>query len=425
MPLIEINNQKPGIISEEYSMALSQPVDPYNTVKTDIIDKIFSPLTTGFPVEMKITDDDTNKTRDLTTDDITNLIFKCSDDRVDPESEEILREIFSQSLAYFDKSQPIRKIYATQAGKRLNLPLPAQNVIYNTRDVSDSAKQLLAGQLSPDCWFANLAFYTKVEAMGYYFANSHEFEKFKTYFINQAAQLTPVLPPETQNLITSFKTVFLNGLTESLILRDDETQNNEPYSFARLLMFYLNVYKKESRKNKDPLYKIGSLPFIFSENILPRNIIFVNVEKHAHAALSEIEREWAIINTAIAMKPKVLNLNQIQKLTTVARMARRMAASSAGLSGPNVKAATIRFSKKPLTSVDLYALISKIYKRTRLVQISENAVKSKRPTYQKASRRRPDDPDIPGLTQRTTYKPDLHIYLDYQKKTTKMRSCHA
>ena len=410
MPTIEINNQKPAVMTEDYMMPLSNNIDPYAIVKKDIVSPLFTPLTPGFPVEMKITED--NTTRQLTTDDITNLLFKCSDDRVDPESEDTLKDIFSQSLAYFDKSQPIRKIYATQAGVRLNLPLPCPKVIYRPQDVSDSAKQLLAGQLSPDCWFANLAFYTKVEAMGYYFANSHEFENFKNYFATETNKLQGLLSPDTQNLIKSFKSVFLHTLTESLVLRDDEIQNNEPYSFARLLMFYLNLYKTQSRKNKDPLYKIGSLPFIFAETILPKNIIFVNVEKHAHASLAEIEREWAIINSAIAMKPKVFSLNQIQKLTAVARMAKRMASGSAGLTGPNMKSAAIHFSSKPLTAIDLYTIIMKIYKHTAFVQRSENAVKRKKLTYQKQSRRHPDNPDIPGKTNSTSYKPDLHIYLD-------------
>ena len=105
MPTIEINNQKPAVMAEDYMMPLSNNIDPYAIVKNDIVSPLFTPLTPGFPVEMKITED--NTIRQLTTDDITNLLFKCSDDRVDPESEDTLKDIFSQSLAYFDKSQPI------------------------------------------------------------------------------------------------------------------------------------------------------------------------------------------------------------------------------------------------------------------------------------------------------------------------------
>lgn len=407
---IEINNQTPAILSEEINLPLASTLNVFDEVKTNLIDPLYKPLVQGHPVEMKITEN--GKTVNFDTNNITDLLFKCSDDRFDPENEERLCEIFAQTLVYFDKTQPIRKIYATQAGLRLGMHTPSSRVIYGPRDVNEAAKLFLANQISADAWFANLAYYTKTDAFGYYFTNSHEFEKFKTFFMTETAKLSSVLPPETQNLIKSFKSIFLNGLTESLILRDDETQNNDPYSFARTLLFFLNAYKNNARKNKLPMHTAGSLPFTFSESILPKNLIFVNVEKHAHATLSEIEKEWAIINSAIAMRPKLYSLNQIQKLTTVARMAKRMSSGTASLQGDALKSAQIKFSSKPLTSVDLYKKIISIYKHATFVQRSENSVKYKKITYNKASRRHPDNPDIPGRAYGTKYKPDLHIYLD-------------
>lgn len=405
---IVTTNQQPIMLNSMYLDSLAAQFDPFTTVKDNVVKPLFTPLVQTAPVTIE------ENGKALSESDITSCLFACSDEIVNIQEEDRMKEILSNTLVYYEKALSVQDVYAVQTAKKLNMLLPSDRVLYTPSDVIDASKQLLSGQLMPDAFFTTLAFYARPRAFGYYFANDAAFNDFKLWF-NQQIALLPAnaLPPETSQLCTDLMSIRLNHLTESFVVRDDSTQNNDPYSFARLFVFYLMQYEKNLRSNNSPLHLAGHMPFAFSENFCPNTIILVNVEKHAHAHPSEIKNEWDTIKAAMQMKPTVLGLNQIKKLTALARMAQKMQTASAahGLSVGN-RSAIIKFRKTPPTSVDLYAYISKIYKHTVFILNSENAVKYKKPTFMRPSRREPDNPDKQGYTINVKYKPDLHVYLD-------------
>lgn len=405
---INTTNQQPATLNSFYLDSLAGPFSPYDMIKDKVVKPLFTPLVQTAPVS--IDRDGTN----LSEDDITQLLIDCSGDTMNISSEGLMKEIFNQTLAHYDKSLSVQDVYAVQIAKKLNLYLPSDKVIYTPTDVIDASKQLLSGLLTPEGFFATLAFYSRVSTFGYYFANDAAWTEFKNWF-SQQIQCLPakLIPPETNQLCNDLMAIKLNHLTESFVVRDDDTQNNDPYSFARLFVFYLMMYEQQLRQTNQPRHLAGHMPFSFAENFCPRTIVLVNVEKHAHAHPTEIKNEWDVVKAAMTMKPKVLGANQIKKLTAISRMAKKMQGAGALThSSAKNRSAVIRFRKTPPTSIDLYKYIMRIYKNTVFIQNSENAVKSKKLTYQRASRRDPDNPDRQGKTTNVQFKPDLHVYLD-------------
>lgn len=405
--MVTVTNQQPSELKSCFMTPLANTFDPLAIVEDNIVKPLFAPLVPNNPVVVDV--DGTP----ITAGDITSSIFNCMDDHVDPAAEQSVKDIFTKMLAYYDPSLNVKDVYCVQAGKKMNMILPSPKVIYTPTDVIDASKQFISGNLTKDSFFANLAFYSRPDAFGYYFANNAAFEDFKKWFANEITSISAMLSADTQKLCTDFQAMKLHNLVEGMVLRDDESQNNEPYSFARILMFYLMYYENNMRSNNAPVYLAGSLPFSFAELVCPKIILLVNVEKHAHAHPNDIKKEWDIVKASIGMHPKVMSNKAISKLTAVQRMATKLKqAGFASKSAEMHKSANFRFRKTPPTSTDLTKYVIKIFKKAANVLTSENSVKGKKSTFNRPNRRQPDNPDRPGVGSTTLYKPDLHLYID-------------
>lgn len=408
--MIQVSNQKPIVLDDAYSGNIGIPFDPYDAVRDTFVKPMFNPLIPSAQVTI-----DNNGTL-LTEDDIVSSIFNCSKDVIDPKSESLMKSIFKQTLQYYtDNDLLVQDVFAVQAGIMEGMPLasavPGRMVTYRTIDVRDAAKALLADQISPRNFFANVAFTMQVNTFGFYFANDAAWSDFKTWFSKNIVQpIAASLPPDTVKLCTSIQSIKLNKLTESFAIRNDDTCNNEDFSFARLFHMGLMSYEKYIQSQKMPAYTAGHMPFSLAETICPRTIVIINVEKHAHAQPSEIKKEWEILKRALSIRPKLLGQNQIANLMASARQLN--AISGFSTNGPGLQAAKIKLKKTPPTDVDIFKYIERIYKHAQYVQTSENEIKYTKRTYNRASRRHPDNPDIMGKAVGKVYKPDLMVFLD-------------
>lgn len=400
-------NQKPVVLDSNYLVPLATPFDPYNIVKTQIASVLFNPLIASAPVTI------TGDGQPITKDDITDTLMLCSGDNIDVNAEDKAKDILQQTMAYYDKKLPVQSLYAVQAGKKNKLLMPSDRVIYTPNDVIDASKQFLSGLIDKDAYFATIAFFTKVSTFGYYFANDAAWSDFKTWFNNETSSISTLLSSDTLSACTDLQSVRLNNLTEGFILRDDDSQNNEPYSFARLFIHYLMQYEQQMNQTNPQQRLAGHLPFSFAEHFCPRTVVIINAEKHAHARPFEIRREWDIVSASMMMKPKVFGNNKIKSLTAVARVTQKMAGMGKAANNANRnRSAGIKFRKTLPTSVDLYKYIMAIYKSAMFIQNSENAIKSKKSTFQRPSRRDPDNIDRQGVMTDVKFKPNLHVYLD-------------
>lgn len=403
---MQVSNQKPVILSSIYASGIvgNMQIDKY--IRDTLVTPLFTPLTPNTPVTM------TGKGgTPITEDIILNHIVQCCQDSVDMAHEVAAKEIFGQTLAYFDANTTlnIQSLFAIQGGIMEKLPVPTPTCIYTpATDVIPVSKEFLAGQCTYEKFFTTLAFYARPETLGFYFSNNTSFDAFKNWFAAQVMVLAPTLPAETNQLCQDFANLTMNDLTESIILRNTDAENNQEGSFARLLISLLMQYSGTVSNAE-----FGVLPFHLGELFCPKTVVFVNVERHARASAKEVADEWKIINNSLKMKINVMSNRKIAKLTTVARAVQRMStAAAAQRGGQACRAANIRFSKTEPTTVDMAKHIKKIMENMANVARSQNIYKATKLTFAKPNRRDPDDFNKMGKSVSTKYKPDIHLYID-------------
>lgn len=403
---MQINNQKPVVLSPVYSSRITGDFEPENFIKEAMAKPMFTPMVQNTPVT--ITHDKNN----ITEDDIVETIISCCQDTFDKTAEDFMKELFANALVYYDKNTPVtlQNVFMAQSIAKSKLPYPTSTVIYTAKDdVIPTAKEFIAGICDSDKFFASLAAFARVDVLGYHFINEQSFENFKTWLNQQTTMLANVLPVDTKNLLTEFQKLKLNQLTESLIIRNDSNENNDEYSFARTLVTYLNTYVNSI----DP-QNSGILPFNTGEVFCPTKVVFVNVEKHAHARPKQVTDEWQMIRKSSQLPIKVANNKKLAKMTATARSLQRASGAAAATqqAAGAARSANIRFRKKPPTTKDLVKLMNNVLKSMQNVAFSQNSYTNKKASYNKPNRRNPDDYNKPGVITSRKYRPDIHIYAD-------------
>jgi hypothetical protein len=198
--------------------------------------------------------------------------------------------------------------------------------------VIPAAKKLLAGQVQDAGeFFACVAYAFHPETLGVWFQSSAAFSDFQTWLATNTASLSAVLPADTTNLLTQFGAMSLKDLTESLLLRKDDSDENDEYSFARVIIHMLMEYIRQQEAaaaTAQTLPEAGVMPFLLSELFSPRTLVIVNLEAHARATHNKVTNEWKLINASIASPVKVLSNKSISKLTALPRAAAKAAQAS-------------------------------------------------------------------------------------------------
>lgn len=407
--MIQVTNQKPVELPHNMTVPVTGGFDPIKTIKENIVNPMMTPLITGHDV--KITDNG----KSLSEDDIADSILNCLDDTLTGDEDKV-KEIFGSTLLNYNKANPllVKDAFAVQSADKVNLPYPSPMMIYTpASDIIPACKGFLAGTSSYDELFASFAFYSRTDSLGVYFANEIEFDQFKQFFASQISNIAAGLSADCNTLCQEFDKLELKGLTESLILRNDVSDNQNDYDFARLLYAYLMEY---IRNNNNGLCDI--MPFSLSDYICPRTIIFINLEMHAHATPQKIKAEWTLIETAMNMKVQMVSNNHLNKLTAVPRaiakaQAAAVMASKKQQSAMNaMKAARFMFTPTAPNYQDLVNRIARIIRKMANVTKSQNPEKTQKKTFAKPNRRDPDDWNKKGKARKTNFKPDIHVYVD-------------
>ena len=405
---MKVTNQKPIVLNPVYRDQISATFDPVEMLKTTIATPLFNPLVATSKVRIQ------GNGQNITDDDITNHILNCCGDSVNLASEAFVKELFHETLIHFDKNTNIgiNEAFAVQSGTTAHLPEPNDRVIYTpSQDVIPISRQFLGGQCDYDKFFGTLAYYARPNTLGFYFANNVAFDSFKTWLSSQMQMLGNVLPPDTTRMMTDFQSLPLNDLTESLQLRNDDNDNNDPYSFARTIVSQLMLYTSVVSNAE-----FGVLPFTISELMCPKTIVLVNVERHSKATAREVNEEWKLINQCLQNKPKMISNKKLNRLTATQRQLQKIASAAvAAANNPNSgvgKSANVKFSKTRPTTMDMMKLVKRIMDKMTFVNKSMNTFKQVKTSYARPNRRDPDDFNKPGKIISTKYKPDIHLYID-------------
>lgn len=406
---MQVTNQKPVELSPVYDAVITGQFDPVEYLKQTVVRPLMNPLSPSAPVQF------TANGSALDENDLSQYVLNCLGAALDASAEAVAKELFHKTLVYFDKASDlsIQDLFAIQSGVKEQLPAPTAQVVYTpATDVIPACREFLAGICTYDKMFASLDFYARPQMLGFYFANAQEFDNFKAWLTTELQTLGAAFPQNTNKLFADFQALNLNGLTESLILRNDDGENNDPCSFARALIALLMKYAKQT---SPALY--GVLPFQLEELYCPKAIVFVNIERHSRATAKQVADEWQIINQSQQMNIKVVSANKLNKLTGTVRAMKKISSGAVSAAmqqggGGIGRAARTKFRKTAPTQTDLVRIIKRVVKKMATVAKSENSYKSMKMSFARPNRRDPDNFNLMGKLVSTKYKPDIHIYLD-------------
>ncbi len=414
---LTLSGQKPATLQPEHLIPINGTYDPMKAIRKTIIKPLMKPITKGRAVSIT---DSTGAT--LNKDAVLDLFMRCvGGTTIDVQAETEMKSLLQQGLIHFDYQTPlsVNELFTIQAGASKGLPypsnMPGRQVIYTANhDVIPAAKAHLSGN-DPELLLASIAYTYTPEALGFWFRTSDDFDDFTTWLDTEIQTLSPVLPGDTVNLLTKFRQTNLKSLVEGYLLRTDDTDGNDEYSFARVIVNLLMKYQKVANQgaNQPP---VGVLPFSVSELFLPRTILIMNVEAHARATPQRVEKEWRIVKSALTAKVRVISNTSLSKLAALPRALAKVSAKAANAqsnkSAQAGRSAKIVFRKQAPTKVELESGLLRVLKRMKQVNRSQNALKMVKTTFTKANRRDPLDFNRPGKMTSTKYLPDLHIYID-------------
>lgn len=408
---ITVTNQKPAVLDAVHTITCTGDYDPMPALQEALVDPLIEPLSPHAPASIV----DGSGT-DL-TDDVPGILVSCFGDSVNTSAEKVAKELLGQTMVNYDQATPLRvgELFAVQAGQRNKMPAPGPRVIYTAQsDVIPAAKGLLAGSADESEFFASLAYAFHPDTLGFWFQSAAAFDGFQVWLSAQAQALggasSPV-PAQTLNLVGDFAKLSLKGLTESLLLRKDDSDGNDELSFPRLLMHMLMTYVGQQRGQTPD---VGVLPFTVGELFCPKSVVLVNVEAHARASASQVTGEWNLINQSLASPVRVVSNSALSKLTSLPRAVAKATAMGANQQPgqPGSRSAQVKFRKAPPTRLDLFKDITRVLRRMGKVNKSQNVYRTTKTTFLKANRRNPDDFNKPGRISSVQYMPDLHVYID-------------
>lgn len=401
---MHITNNKPCVLEPMYTPTISGLHDIREMLK-EMFSPIFQPLVANQTVTI------TKQGTPITEDNIITNIIECCQNFVNGPLEQEMKSLFKDAFVYYENNHTlVQQIFVNQSTVASGLPFASPMVIYTpATDVIPVSLEFLSGQCDYHKYFATMANYVQSDLLGFYFANSIAFDEFKSWMMNEVSNLGK-LPANTNQLLSNFQKLTLDGLTEAIRLRTRDDYGNEEYSFPRVLMYLLMKY--QTLKSG---IEFGVLPFTLGEFLNPQNIVFINIEKHARSTATNVKKEWDEIKQALQVKVQIISNDQIQKLTASIKQINTSKMVVQLLSDKNNalnRIAKVKFAKTSPTKYDLANRISLVMKNMISTTKTMNTFKNVSLTYNKPSRRDPDDYNKPGKSTTIAYKPDIHLYVD-------------
>lgn len=406
---ITIQGNKPVELQPLTKDKLSKDFDAMTSLKEVMVYPILTELIPGHPVTVQ------KDGMQITEDDIATGIADACDENANVQTVDDMKMLYAQSLISYPRNSQLsfQRLFAVQAGKKANLPEPSPMVVYTpAQDIIPICRQFLGAQVDYNTLFATFAYYASPDTLGVYFANATAFDDFKAYLANTLTTIQTTLPTDTLQCMNAMQNMTLNELTESLVLRNSDSDGLTPYAFPRVLQSLLMNYSLQT-----PETQFGILPFHVGELILPKTMVFINIEEHARASASKIAQEWKIISNSLNQPLPMVSLNKLNSLTAMQRNIQKIQGQAATAAQASLINGTIRTANMPFKAtrpnmIDVYPILMRILRKMETVNKSMNSYKMVKSSFARANRRNPDDYNKLGKIVSTRYKPDLHLYID-------------
>ena len=411
-----ITNHKPSQLEPTVVPAFvnqnPQSDEIFETFQNDVFTQLDQPLRPGLDPQYVF--DSQPEDKDSISETFVTELFL---DEGESERSVKLRDFLAQTLLHYQPNfETIDASLMVQNATAENLPLPivqgARSIVYTVAtDVIPVAKQYLAGQVSFNYWATSFGFTFRVPALVVSMDTPDVYKEFQQYVQTTVAPFQSQLPIDTSMALQEFYKTTLNDLAEGFRIRAKVGDNNQDYSFARILHTCVMQFVAQNGQ-------AGIIPTSLKEIIHPTTIMFLNVEKHAHSNNRDINKTW---NSAMNMsKAKLIGLNKIKKLSEEEQLdamrqrsnVRRSALMNKAKDPASRKKRAKPFGKQLKTSKQLTKEIVRILSKMKKVRMSNNVIKTRKTTFNKPNRRDPDNYDKPGIIYSHQYVPDIHVYLD-------------
>lgn len=411
-----ITNHKPSQLEPTVVPAFvnqnPQSDEIFETFQNDVFTQLDQPLRQGLDPQYVF--DGQPEDKDSISETFVTELFL---DEGESERSVKLRDFLAQTLLHYQPNfETIDASLMVQNATAENLPLPivqgARSIVYTVAtDVIPVAKQYLAGQVSFNYWATSFGFTFRVPALVVSMDTPDVYKEFQQYVQTTVAPFQSQLPIDTSMALQEFYKTTLNDLAEGFRIRAKVGDNNQDYSFARILHTCIMQFVAQNGQ-------AGIIPTSLKEIIHPTTIMFLNVEKHAHSNNRDINKTW---NSAMNMsKAKLIGLNKIKKLSEEEQLdamrqrsnVRRSALMNKAKDPASRKKRAKPFGKQLKTSKQLTKEIVRILSKMKKVRMSNNVIKTRKTTFNKPNRRDPDNYDKPGIIYSHQYVPDIHVYLD-------------
>ena len=120
---MQVYNQRPAALVPDYIDDITADLDSlaFEKILLSILAPIRTPLLATNP-NVEIRDDNGNLIDDAA---ITAMLLRCCQDTVDPDAEDFCRELFSKTLASYDKALAAEAIFIAQANAQAKCPPPS------------------------------------------------------------------------------------------------------------------------------------------------------------------------------------------------------------------------------------------------------------------------------------------------------------
>lgn len=411
-----ITNHKPSQLEPTVVPAFvnqnPQSDEIFETFQNDVFTQLDQPLRQGLDPQYVF--DGQPEDKDSISETFVTELFL---DEGESERSVKLRDFLAQTLLHYQPNfETIDASLMVQNATAENLPLPivqgARSIVYTVAtDVIPVAKQYLAGQVSFNYWATSFGFTFRVPALVVSMDTPDVYKEFQQYVQTTVAPFQSQLPIDTSMALQEFYKTTLDDLAEGFRIRATVGDNNQDYSFARILHTCVMQFVAQNGQ-------AGIIPTSLKEIIHPTTIMFLNVEKHAHSNNRDINKTW---NSAMNMsKAKLIGLNKIKKLSEEEQLdamrqrsnVRRSALMNKAKDPASRKKRAKPFGKQLKTSKQLTKEIVRILSKMKKVRMSNNVIKTRKTTFNKPNRRDPDNYDKPGIIYSHQYVPDIHVYLD-------------
>ena len=411
-----ITNHKPSQLEPTVVPAFvnqnPQSDEIFETFQNDVFTQLDQPLRQGLDPQYVF--DGQPEDKDSISETFVTELFL---DEGESERSVKLRDFLAQTLLHYQPNfETIDASLMVQNATAENLPLPivqgARSIVYTVAtDVIPVAKQYLAGQVSFNYWATSFGFTFRVPALVVSMDTPNVYKEFQQYVQTTVAPFQSQLPIDASMALQEFYKTTLDDLAEGFRIRATVGDNNQDYSFARILHTCVMQFVAQNGQ-------AGIIPTSLKEIIHPTTIMFLNVEKHAHSNNRDINKTW---NSAMNMsKAKLIGLNKIKKLSEEEQLdamrqrsnVRRSALMNKAKNPASRKKRAKPFGKQLKTSKQLTKEIVRILSKMKKVRMSNNVIKTRKTTFNKPNRRDPDNYDKPGIIYSHQYVPDIHVYLD-------------